>query len=239
MVTHGGKICSDMERAMESEREREITYIYIYTHFALHMIHIIHRLVISSFFQPGTPQATVSAAEDSSCNWAVILGTLLAIGALVSLFVVIFSAFVTLWLWPILGVLLLVGHGLLLFAVAGSQTTLATPAKLSAAALCLEVLCYVFLVPTYLFRSFIVTLVVVECFSDPVRTASIDLAMGDHSPVPVWHNRGEVLGRGSRCDLPGHPSSWSAASCCRELLSYPALDDTALIAIGGRDPNNS
>ena len=86
----------------------------------------------------------------------MILGTLLAIGALVSLFVVIFSAFVTLWLWPILGVLLLVGHGLLLFAVAGSQTTLATPAKLSAAALCLEVLCYVFLVPTYLFRSFIV-----------------------------------------------------------------------------------
>ena len=66
------------------------------------MIHIIHRLVIYYFFSLAPPQATVSAAEDS-CNWAVILGTLLAIGALVSLFVVIFSAFVTLWVVANLG----------------------------------------------------------------------------------------------------------------------------------------
>ena len=43
----------------------------------------------------------------------------------------------------------------------------------------------------YLPLLFLYCTLVVGCFSHPARSASIDFAMGDHLPVPVWHNRVE------------------------------------------------
>ena len=51
-----GKVCGSWWQNMlrygeaDGEREGERDNIYIYTHYTLHMIHIIHRLVIYYFF---------------------------------------------------------------------------------------------------------------------------------------------------------------------------------------------
>ncbi|CAE7836215.1 unnamed protein product [Symbiodinium sp. CCMP2592] len=81
-----------------------------------------------------------------------IAGTLLVAGGLVSVFVVVFSAFLDNWLWPILGLMLLIGHGLLLKATADKDGL----SRLSSVALACETLAYLALVATYFFRSFMV-----------------------------------------------------------------------------------
>ncbi|CAE7759210.1 unnamed protein product, partial [Symbiodinium pilosum] len=102
--------------------------------------------------QQGLLPAEGAQASRGPC-WALVVGTLLAAAALVSVFVVVFSAFVDTWLWPVLGVLLLLGHGLLLKATAGEKSD---PSSTSHAALVCEALAYVALACTYFIRSFVV-----------------------------------------------------------------------------------
>ena len=88
---------------------------------------------------------------------------MLAIGALVSLFAVIFSAICDPLVWPSASPPH--GHVLFLFAVMGSLKTLATPVKLFAAALFCEVFLLLAL-PLCLFSSCHVERLTMERFMD-------------------------------------------------------------------------
>lgn len=95
------------------------------------------------------PAETLRASN--SCQ-LLLIGTLLVAAGLVSIFLVVFSAFVDTWLWPVLGLLLLMGHGLLLKATADKEG----PSRVSSVAFACETLAYLALVATYFFRSFMV-----------------------------------------------------------------------------------
>ena len=126
------------------------------------------RALLAQVFGPGRPsdkdleeqQNLLPAGAPGSGDACVslVVGTLLAAASLVSVGVVVFSAFLDTWLWPVLGVLLLLGHGFLIKATAATAATEGKPNAwdFSHAALVCEALAYAALAPTYFFRSLVV-----------------------------------------------------------------------------------